>query len=363
MINTKWSILALVILFHLVFAKIPRLVVENEQPVQNTIRFSMVSIFKNAHESTLSTDGKFLALIRNDSVNVVNLLKGTNIIHIAPDSVTMLGAKFSPGSSSLAIAYKIIENAQTLRFKVEVWNVSTGKETISLPVVIDQWYRNIGDLSFSKDSQLLASNLGGIARLWNLSDGSEYKRFLPPDNKSDIQSERVLLSPDGNRLAVYFKRQNPAFDVIRVWNLSDQKYVDLKTNIYSDWEFSKDSKLLAITVIEKKGLSDEHSSVEIWDVSKAARVTTIEVPKEWRGGFVTAISPDASMVAIGGYKKFGLFDIKTGALLGEGKHTDSGFFKDSESVNELSDIEFSPDGKTLLTGGNDNKVKLWRIER
>jgi len=38
-------------------------------------------------------------------------------------------------------------------------------------------------------------------------------------------------------------------------------------------------------------------------------------------------------------------------------------FKDSDFPSQVNDIEFSPDGNLLLTGGNDHTVKLWRITR
>ena len=197
--------------------------------------------------------------------------------------------------------------------------------------------------------------------MWKTSDGGELRRFLPPDDKPGLNSERALLSPDGISLAVYFKGENPAVDIIRIWNLSNQKQMHLASHIYSDWEFSTDSKLLAVTAITRKGQADERSAVEIWDVNNGQHIRTIEVPKDWRGGFAVAFSPDSTMIAIGGYKKFGIFTTQTGVLLVESQHTRSGFFEDSQMVNELSDLEFSPDGKLLLTSGNEGSVMLWRL--
>ena len=82
----------------------------------------------------------------------------------------------------------------------------------------------------------------------------------------------------------------------------------------------------------------------------------------WLGAFVVSFSPDASMIAIGGYKTFGVFSAQTGALLAEAQYPGSRLFSDNEIGSELSDIEFSLDGKLLLTGGNDGTVKLWRID-
>lgn len=337
--------------------------IESSRSIQNRLKLSKLATFNNAHKGTFSPDSKLLALIGRDYVDVIEIASKRRLIRVAPDNVTMLGARFSPDGRVLAIAYKIVENSQTNRFKVTLWDVSSGKEKLTLPVADDEWYRVIDDLSFSKDGELLASNLGGIARLWKTSDGRESRRFLPPDDKPDLQTQRVLLSPDGDWLAVYFERDKPVADAIRIWNLSTQNKFDLPTNVYRGWGFSADSKLLAVTAIERKGHPDEHSAVEIWDLNSGQRTKTIEVPKDWRGGFVVAFSPDASMIAIGGYKKFGVFGSQTGVLLAEARHTRSRFFEDNEMVNELSDIEFSADGKLLLTGGSDGSIKIWRVGR
>lgn len=331
------------------------------QSMQAKIKLEKLSTFKNAHKGAFSPDGKLLVLIGSDHADVVEIASGRQYLHIAPDGATMLGARFSPNGRRLAVAYKISENAQKNLFRVAIWDVSSAKEILSLPAEYDEWYRAIDDLSFSNDGELLASNLGGVARLWRTSDGGESRKFLQPDDNRGLQSQRVLLSPNGLLLAVAFKGEKGAVDLIRVWNLSNQKWIDLPTNVYRDWDFSSKSNLLAITTIERRGHADEHSAVEIWDVNAGRLVRTLEVPKDWRGAFVVAFSPDESIIGIGGYKRFGLFSLRTGALIADARHTGSGFFKDNEIVNQLSDIEFSPDGKLLLTGGNDGTVKLWRV--
>ena len=335
----------------------------NIQAGQNKIKLTKIRTIENAHKGTFSPDGKLLAVIGRDYVDIVEISDGHRLVHIAPDKATMLGARFSPDGRILAIASKIIENSQTNPFKVTLWNVSTGKEKLSLPIFNDEWYRVIDDLSFSKDGELLASNLGGKVRLWKTSDGSEARLFLPTEDKLQVQSERVLLSPNGHWLAIYFKNDNLSVNVIHLLNLSTQRRIDLATNVYRDWEFSSDSRFLAVTAIQRKGHSDEHSAVEMWDISSGQPRKIIEVPDKWRGAFTVTFSPDATMIAIGGYKKFGLFSIQTGGLLAEAQHPQTRFFEDSEHVYEITDIEFSPDGSLLLTGGNDGRIKLWKVSK
>lgn len=335
----------------------------NIQAGQNKIKLTKIRTFENAHKGTFSPDGKLLAVIGRDYVDIVEISDGHRLVHIAPDKATMLGARFSPDGRILATASKIIENSQTNPFKVTLWNVSTGKEKLSLPIFNDEWYRVIDDLSFSKDGELLASNLGGRARLWKTSDGSEASRFLPPDDKSPAQSERVLLSPNGQWLAVYCKNDQLSVNVIQLLNLATDQRIDLATNVYRDWEFSSDSRFLAVTAIQRKGHSDEHSAVEIWDINSGQRRKIVEVPNKWRGAFTVTFSPDATTLAIGGYKKFGLFSRQSGNLLAEAEHAQTRFFEDREQVYQIADTEFSPDGSLLLTGGNDGRIKLWKVSK
>jgi WD40 repeat protein len=325
---------------------------------ESTIKLSERSSYKNAVKGAFSADGKLLALVGRDSVRIVDVASGDRRTLIELKNATMLGARFLPGGMLLATAYKIIGNSQTNRFEISLWNVASGSKRLSLPAVENEWYRVIDDLSFSPDGGLFASNLGGIARLWKTADGKEGRRFAPPDRS--WQSQRVLLTPDGNRLAVYFTRGNSEH-LIRIWTLATDRYIDLPINIYRDWTFSPDSKLLAVTAIQNIGKPDERSAVEIWDVNTGERTKTIEVPKVWRGGYVVAFSPDGSMIAIGGYKNFGVFSTQSGQMLAQEQHPRSSFFRDTEMVNELTDIEFSPDGKLLLTGGQDGTVKLWSV--
>lgn len=87
----------------------------------------------------------------------------------------------------------------------------------------------------------------------------------------------------------------------------------------------------------------------------------LEVPKDWRGSYVVAFSPGASMIAVGGYKKFGLFSTHNGKLLTEVRHPRSSFFRETETSSELPDIEFWPNGRLLLTGSNNGTICLWRV--
>ena len=206
------------------------------------------------------------------------------------------------------------------------------------------------------------SNVGGIARLWEVATGKESRRFIPANQAPGDEAERALLSPDGRLLAAYFvSRSKRDYGIVYLWSLISGDQKEIKTEIYLDWRFSDDSRFLALTAIADRGKPAERSLAEIWDSGTGKLLKTVDVPPEWRGAYSVAFSPDSKLLAIGGYKKFGIFSVDTGRLLAFATHHRGSFLQDSEMPNQLNHVEFSPDGKMLLTAGNDNNVKLWRI--
>ncbi|HET8782386.1 MAG TPA: hypothetical protein VFM63_08210 [Pyrinomonadaceae bacterium] len=335
-----------------------------DSAVMSVMKLTKIQAIEGVHKGSFSRDGTRLALMDQNYVDVIEVAGGRKLSRIDVPEAILLAARFSPDGQSLATAYRLRMNGEQSLIKATVWDAASGREKITLAGVDRDWRRNVNDLAFSADGRLIASNLGGIARLWEVSTGKEVRRFVPETGPPDQEAERALLSPDGKWLAVYFISPNDrAYKVVRVWNVENGQQQQFESEIYLDWQFSADSRLLAMTAMVDRGKSSQRSVGEIWDVATAKRLNLIEPPRDWGSANTVAFSPDAKLLAIGGYKKFGVFSIESGELVASETHHRAGFFQDSELPSEVSDIEFSPDGTLLLTGGNDRTVKLWRITR
>lgn len=327
------------------------------------IKLKEIKTFKGYHKGFFSPDGRALALLDKDHIDVVEVAGGRKLYRISLPKSLFLNAAFSPDARLIAVAYRENSGADTSVI-VTLRNASTGQRIQSLPVIDREWQREV-DLSFSGDSRLLATNLGGVARLWDLAGGKEFRQFPPPPEQPAVVPQRTLLSPDGKWLAVYFKHKDVRHhsDAIHIWELATgRKQAVMKTGVYRDWKFSHDSTMLVMTASTDIGKITQRAVAEVWAVGGGERLRVIEVPRAWQGAFTLSFAPNGKLLAIGGRYRFGIFSVSTGKLITQERHHGEHFWASNTIVFDVSHVEFSPDGRLLLTGGNDGIVKLWSFD-
>jgi WD40 repeat protein len=131
-------------------------------------------------------------------------------------------------------------------------------------------------------------------------------------------------------------------------------------NVYSV-KFSPDGKILAS--------SDENGTIHLWDPTNGKKIAAIVVPrakgnpKEKILVRSLAFSPDGKTLAAGttGSTSFGvirLWDVATRKNTAEFKGEGAGR---ADFVNGVYSVAFSPDGKTLASGHEDDVVLLWDL--
>ena len=200
--------------------------------------------------------------------------------------------------------------------------------------------------------RLAAAGEDAILRMWDLGKGTT--PMLLRGHSRNIWE--VRFSPDGKRLA------SGSFDnSVRLWDVSSgrsHKVLTGHTQAVVGLDFSSDGKLLAT------GADD--STIRLWRASDGAPLRIID-----NGYHVdkVAFSPDGQWLASGGHARGSVAEVwhqLTGAG-GEGESARIWRTQDGALVaalphpEDVISLAFSPDGNWLVTSGEDNRFRLWRL--
>ena len=154
----------------------------------------------------------------------------------------------------------------------------------------------------------------------------------------------LRFSPDGKRLVTTTSERSAA-----LWNVeSGERIANIPTETsFSSmdelpFEFSADGRTLAVGTVRQ---------ILLWDTHSRAAIRTIQFATTYLS---FAVSPDSRWLAVGESdgNQVGLYDIATGkpsspSLKGH--------------VAGINVVQFSPDGQTLFSGGDDSEMRLWHV--
>jgi WD40 repeat protein len=220
---------------------------------------------------------------------------------------------------------------------IKVFETGTGKDQ-ALPRE-DRGTRVLA-LSFSADGKSLNSvHEDATLRVWDLSANKAKKdpTFLVADNGA--ANTAASFRADGKFLAV-----GGAKGTIRVWDMAAGKESGVfkgHTAEVISLALSADGKLLV------SGSKDK--TVKLWDLTTGKEKYTI--PKQAEYPHV-ALTPDGSILGTVSAKEANvtLWDAATGREKNRVEHG-----------GRVLSIAFSADGKSMASGSNNEKIKLWSL--
>lgn len=202
----------------------------------------------------------------------------------------------------------------------------------------------VNAVAFSPDGRLIATGgWNNVLKLWDARNGDE-KRVIPLQGKGDLILD-VAFSPDGTLVATGNRDYETRRHTINIFDVrSGRPALSLRNrppNFGDAVAFSPDSNLVAVGCWDgKKGVA----TTKVWDThSGRVRWTFSE------SFGPVAFSPNNNTLAAGAGNlgSLKLFDLRSGRQ------------SSSIPVYSAKAVDFSPDGRRLVTGDGKGKVKVW----
>ena len=319
-----------------------------------------------------SSDGKMFASGSKD--RTVKLWEVTDGLPNQLPKHTLLGhtnvieeIAFSPDSATLA--------SGSFDKTVKLWKVSDGTKLRTL-----SHKGSVSSVAFSPDSNTLASGVAwpeNVVKLWGVSDGTELHTLS--GHFSGV--EAVAFHPDGNILA----SANPGF--IKLWQLSNDNFSLLRdiqdSLVVNSLQFSPDGETLIAggdvrtklwrlsDLTELHTLVGQGSNVASLDFSSSSKLASgsydallklwqikddKELDKFQAPATLNSImfNPAGNILAAS-YR----FEANLWQVSNSGKLSKLHSLKKHQGL--VRSVSFSPDGKTLASGSDDQTINLWEV--
>jgi RNA polymerase sigma factor (sigma-70 family) len=195
----------------------------------------------------------------------------------------------------------------------------------------------VNAVAYSPDGKLLVSGCDDyLIRIWDARTGKKLRQLIGHTSWPFA----LAFSPDGRTLA-----SGANDSTVRLWEVATGRLVWTITEkgAISSVAFCSDGKTLAAGCWDCR--------VRLLDTATGTCLRTFE--RHAARVMTLALSPDDRLLASGSWedKRICLWNVETGKLvreLGKRKH-------------EVGATRFSPDGKTLATGGIDGPIHLWDV--
>ena len=290
----------------------------------HTLRGDGISSIRSV---AFSPDGATLAAGSEGAIRLYDVASGASLSPLEGHTTFVNRVIFSPDGGTLASG----DGYGGIR----IWDVPSG-------ATIHQLQAHTGfviTLAFSPDGRVLVSgDRSGRVNFWDVDSG-ELTETL------DWQASEVYsvdFSPDGTVLATGGRD-----GLVHLWDLRSASILyRLSGNLESarNVRFTPDGKSLAA--------KDWQGKIDLWDVESGNLTRSLEA------NVGMAISPDGRSVASGTEGIIYLRDIGTDAILRTFEwQTNTLEWQTADVVS----LDFSPDGKTLASGGKYGPIRLWDV--
>src|SRR5215207_775709 len=318
-------------------------------------------------------DGNRLVTAGDDRTVRIWAVTGEELLTLSDHSQPVLDVVFSPDGKQIASA--------SVDHTAIVWDAENGRKLFTLRGHTDVVIR----IFFSPDgNQLMTASFDGTMKVWDVKSGKELLT---------LPGLGMAFSPDGTRAAM---TEDGAMLKISDMTTSQQLFtLRGHTNVLTSAAFSRDSKLIATTSLDKKAIlwdaltgrelftlsghteavessafspdtmrlatGDGEGTIKIWDLTPSREVFTIFHPEGYTSWF--ALNPDGGSLVMTGEPhvppevwKIPQTEPAESADLPRKLLTLEGH------QGPVRGLTYSRDGSLIASGSDDGTAKIWDVK-